>query len=57
MESLIVLLIVATAAFYAGRSFLGNFRGKGSCGCGEKKGGCASGKTLDKIRELAASKH
>lgn len=57
MESLIVLLIVATAAVYAGRSFLGNFRGKGSCGCGEKKGGCASGKTLEKIRELAASKH
>jgi len=34
MQTLIVILIVAAAAFYVGRTFYRRFRQKGGCGCG-----------------------
>jgi len=34
MQTIIVILIVAAAAFFTGRKFYRGFRGRGGCGCG-----------------------
>ncbi len=34
MENLIVALVVAAAAIYAGRTFYKGFKGRSTCGCG-----------------------
>ena len=41
MDTLIVIVIVAVAAWYVARKFFG--KKGGSCGCGCSGGGCPSG--------------